>query len=131
MESHVDPSARIVTDELNSYPKAARGFAGGHSTVCHSAGEYVNEEGFHTNTAESYFSLLKRGVYGTFHHVSKKHLHRYCNEFSFRWNEKTAKDAQRRDKAVYGAEGKRLFYKTPKFAFGIPMNALTERRAGD
>jgi transposase-like protein len=110
MEAHVDPSARIVTDELRSYPRAAAGFAGGHSTVCHSAGEYVNEEGFHTNTAESYFSLLKRGVYGTFHHVSKKHLHRYCDEFSFRWNGRRATDSARRDAAVAGAEGKRLMY---------------------
>ncbi|HEY8748239.1 MAG TPA: transposase [Tepidisphaeraceae bacterium] len=66
-----------------------------------------------TNTAEAFFSLLKWGVYGTFHHVSNKHLHRYCNEFDFRWNGKELEDAQRRDAAVRGAEGKRLMYRPP------------------
>lgn len=113
MEERVCPSARIVTDELSAYPNAVAGFAGGHETVCHSRDEYVNERGFHTNTAESYFALLKRGVYGTFHHVSKKHLHRYCAEFDFRWNGRTLQDSERRDEAVKGAEGKRLYYKQP------------------
>jgi hypothetical protein len=52
-------------------------------------------------------------VYGTFHHVSKKHLHRYCSEFDFRWNGRGLEDAQRRDEAVKGAEGKRLYYSRP------------------
>jgi transposase-like protein len=116
MEACIDPSASIVTDELRSYPKAAAGFAGGHRTVTHSAGEYVTRDGFHTNTAESYFALLKRGVHGTFHHVSKKHLHRYCNEFSFRWDGRKISDTERRDLAVLGAEGKRLFLYEPKTA---------------
>jgi len=60
MLRNIDPSATIVTDELASYPKAALGFAG-HERVKHVAEEYVNERGFHTNTAESYFALLKRG----------------------------------------------------------------------
>ena len=113
MEERICPSARIVTDELSSYPKAAAGFAGGHETVCHSQEQYVNDGGFHTNTAESYFALLKRGVIGSFHHVSKKHLHRYCDEFSFRWNGRKLEDTTRRDEAVRGAEGKRLFYRQP------------------
>jgi transposase-like protein len=89
----VDPSAQIVTDDHSAYPLATAIFAGGHETVNHSEKEYsrkrVNEKGevetITTNTAESYFSLLKRGVYGTFHHVSKKHLHRYCAEFDLRF----------------------------------------------
>lgn len=113
MEACIDPSARIITDELRSYPKAAAGFAGGHETVIHSQDEYVNESGFHTNTAESYFALLKRGVHGTFHHISKRHLHRYCDEFSFRWDGRKADDTNRRDSAVRGAEGKRLYYRQP------------------
>lgn len=113
MEERVCPTARIVTDELSAYPNAVAGFAGGHETVCHSRDEYVNPRGFHTNTAESYFAIMKRGVYGTFHHVSKKHLHRYCDEFSFRWNGRTLEDSERRDEAVKGAEGKRLYYKQP------------------
>src|SRR5439155_14225243 len=85
MVKHIDASATIVTDELASYPRAAVGFSG-HEHVKHRAEEYVNAGGFHTNTAESYFALLKRGVTGTFHHISPKHLHRYCDEFSFRWD---------------------------------------------
>lgn len=112
MEEVIAPSARILTDELASYPKAAAGFAGGHATVRHSAGEY-SRDGINTNTAESYFSLLKRGVYGTFHHISKKHLHRYCAEFDYRWNGRKVSDTECRDTAVRGVEGKRLMYKTP------------------
>jgi transposase-like protein len=113
LEQRVDTSATIVTDELASYPRAAAGFAD-HQTVCHRAEEYVNAEGFHTNTAESFFSLLKRGVYGTFHHVSPKHLHRYCDEFDFRWSNRTIKDAARREVALKQVEGKRLMFKMPK-----------------
>lgn len=108
----IDPAAMIVTDELRSYPKAAQGFAG-HATVNHSIGQYVRPDGLHTNSAESFFALLKRGVHGTFHHVSKKHLHRYCAEFDFRWNGRKLEDCERRDLAVQGAEGKRLFYRLP------------------
>lgn len=107
IQANVHPSARIITDELASYPAAAVGYAG-HERVKHSAGQYVNDAGFHTNTAESFFSLLKRGVYGTFHHISKKHLHRYCDEFSFRWNTRNIKDRARCDLAISGITGKRL-----------------------
>ncbi len=107
MQNYIHPSAQIVTDELASYPKAAKGFAG-HERVNHSFGQYVNRKGYHTNTAESYFALLKRGVYGTFHHVSKKHLGRYCDEFSFRWNGRGMSDRERCDLAIRGIEGKRL-----------------------
>lgn len=113
MEQRVDSSAKIVTDELNVYPKAAAGFAGGHHTVKHAAGQYVAADGSNTNTAESFFSLLKRGIHGTFHHVSPKHLHRYCDEFSFRWNGRKMEDVTRRDLTVKGAGGKRLMYRTP------------------
>ncbi|HEX3356316.1 MAG TPA: transposase [Tepidisphaeraceae bacterium] len=113
MEAVIHPSARIVTDELKSYPKAAKDFTGGHSTVKHSDYEYVNPEGLHTNTAESFFALLKRGVHGTFHHISRQHLFRYCDEFSFHWDERFATDTMRRDAAVKGAEGKRLMYRQP------------------
>lgn len=64
-----------------------------------------------TNTAESFFALLKRGVHGTFHHISKTHLHRYCDEFSFRWDERKVNDGQRTVDAIKGAKGKRLIYK--------------------
>jgi len=108
----VDPSAAIHTDEFNAYTGIGKEFAGGHHTVNHSAGEY-SRDGVNTNTAESFFALLKRGMVGSFHHVSKKHLHRYCNEFDFRWNGRQLTDVERRDLAVKGAEGKRLSYKAP------------------
>jgi len=111
IQDNVHPSARIITDDLSAYQRAAAGFAG-HETVNHSTGEYVNKYGFTTNTAESYFALLKRGMYGTFHHVSKRHLSRYCDEFSFRWNARGMKDRQRCDAAIRGSVGKKLPYKS-------------------
>ena len=122
MRECIHKDAQIVTDEHPAYGPVAGNFGGGHQTVNHTEKEYsrqqVNEktgelETITTNTAECYFSLLKRGIIGSFHHVSKKHLHRYCHEFDFRWNGRTLEDSQRRDEAVKGAEGKRLYYKTP------------------
>jgi transposase-like protein len=112
MQERIDPDACIVSDEHPSYPLAAAVFPV-HETVKHKDDEYVNPRGYTTNTAESYFALLKRGIHGSFHHVSKKHLHRYCDEFSFRWNGRKISDVERRNAAVRGAEGKRLMYKSP------------------
>jgi transposase-like protein len=112
METWVKPASTIVTDELNIYPKATAGFAD-HRTVNHGQEEYVNKGGFHTNTTESWFALLKRGVHGTFHHISVKHMGRYCDEFSFRWNGRTFSDTFRRDNAIQGAYGKRVFLYKP------------------
>ena len=112
MREAVDSGARIITDELRVYPKATKGFAD-HQTVNHGSGEYVRPDGLNTNSAESFFALLKRGVHGTFHHISRKHAHRNCDEFSFRWSGRKLSDTERRDLAVQGAEGKRLMYKSP------------------
>ncbi len=114
IRENVDKSTRIMTDELPSYRGIGTEFAGGHRTVNHGAGEYATVGGVHINGAESYFALLKRGVHGTFHHVSKKHLHRYCDEFSFRWGERKVTDGERTVAAIKGMEGKRLMYKTAK-----------------
>jgi transposase-like protein len=105
---NVAQDAAIMTDELPAYRRPAKGF-GGHLTVNHGIGEY-SRDGVNTNTAESFFALLKRGVYDTFHSVSKRHLHRYCNEFSFRWNSRNITDGERTEFAVRGAEVKRLTY---------------------
>ena len=67
----------------------------------------------HTNTAESFFALLKRGHYGIFHQLSKKHLHRYCNEFGFRWDRRRVSDGERMMAAIAGIAGKRLMYREP------------------
>jgi transposase-like protein len=83
------------------------------ATVMHSAKEYVRGD-VHTNTVEGYFSILKRGIMGTYHHVSQKHLKRYLAEFDFRYNERAAlgvEDEARADRLVRGIVGKRLMYK--------------------
>jgi len=112
MREVIDKKAALITDELPVYKRLGKDFEGGHHVVNHAQGEY-SRGGIDTNTAESYFALLKRGVIGSFHHVSKKHLHRYCDEFSFRWSERTSEDSERRDLAVKGTDGKRLMYRQP------------------
>ena len=108
-----------MTDELASYTGLADGPDGyaGHETVKHSAGQYSRPgKGglrIHVNTAESFFALLKRGHYGIFHQLSKKHLHRYCTEFGFRWDFRKVTDGERMVAAIEGAEGKRLMYRQP------------------
>jgi transposase-like protein len=114
LHASVDPSAKIVTDESNVYPLAIEkaGITGGHETVNHKVHEYVRKaDGITTNTVESFHALIKRGHYGVYHKMSKKHLRRYCDEFNFRWNGRTMQDSTRRDAAISGAEGKRLTYK--------------------
>lgn len=103
----VSKEAMIMTDEWESYGGIDKEFKGGYGVVKHSEGQYVNGD-ISTNNAESYFALLKRGVHGTFHHISKKHLSRYCNEFAFRWNYRKVSDGKRTEGAVRGIEGKRL-----------------------
>ncbi|MCH7480412.1 MAG: transposase [Chloroflexi bacterium] len=68
-------------------------------------------ENAYTNTAESWIALLKRGIVGTFHHVSEQHLDRYIDEFAFRWDNRSMSDGQRMIEAVKGVGGKRLMYK--------------------
>jgi hypothetical protein len=68
----------------------------------------------HTNTAESFFNILKRGLIGTYHHVGEQHLQKYVTEFDFRYNNRTklgVTDAERADKALKGITGKRLTYR--------------------
>jgi transposase-like protein len=110
IRENVDKKAAIQTDELNCYHGIGKEFDGGHQTVNHSEGEYARDD-VNTNSVESFFALLKRGVHGTFHHVSKTHLHRYCDEFSFRWDERKVTDGERTVEAIKGAEGKRLAYR--------------------
>jgi hypothetical protein len=99
-----------VTDDFLAYNGIGCGFEGGHLLVNHSAGEYARDDGASTNTAESYFALLKRGIVGSFHSVSKQHLNRYCDEFSYRWSTREISDAARTVKALEKSKGKRLLY---------------------
>ena len=110
-----------MTDELATYEAIGREFEA-HGTVNHSSGEYVRKaEGvkagfYHTNTVENYFSILKRGIYGVYHHVSEAHLHRYLAEFDFRYNARARlgiDDTGRAARVLKGAEGKRLMYRQP------------------
>jgi transposase-like protein len=111
-----DRRSYLMTDEAPVYTRLGREFSG-HGTVNHSADEYVRTGGFHhTNTIESFFALIKRGVYGNFHHVSEAHLHRYLAEFDFRYNHRTDTDSERSDALLRGAKGKRLMYRQPNQA---------------
>jgi transposase-like protein len=109
----IDKASYIMTDESAVYPPIVKDFSG-HGAVNHSAEEYVRAQFWHTNTAENYFSILKRGIIGTYHHVSEAHLHRYLAEFDFRYNQRARlgiDDAQRMAKAAKGISGKRLTYR--------------------
>lgn len=112
LQQDVNLAARIVTDEFPVYKGICKDFSGGHGVVNHGHKEYVRGDDT-TNTVESLFSLLKRGIYGTFHAVSKKHLHRYVDEFAFRWNTRKVNDGACISKAIKSAEGKRLMYREP------------------
>lgn len=109
--TNVDRASHLMTDESHVYTSVGREFSG-HSVVNHSVKEYVTTGGFkHSNTAENFFSIFKRGVIGTYHHLSEAHLGRYCREFDFRYNTRTLDDADRAAIALKGMEGKRLTYR--------------------
>ncbi|MDR3416406.1 MAG: IS1595 family transposase [Nevskia sp.] len=111
LKEQVAAETRLMSDEAATSAAAAVGFS--HAAVNHSIGEYVRGD-IHTNTQEGYFSIFKRGVMGTFHHVSPQHLKRYLAEFDFRYNEREAlgvNDAERFNRAIPGIVGKRLTYR--------------------
>jgi transposase-like protein len=115
---NVDRASYLMTDESPVYWSIGRQFAG-HGAVNHSAEEYVRAYFWHTNTVENYFSILKRGIYGCYFHVSERHLHRYTAEFDFRYNNRSAlgiEDLERTDRLLIGAKGKRLTYRTARGA---------------
>ena len=106
---NADMTCRVITDDFNMYHPLGRMFKGGHESVTHSVKEYVRfGTDVHSNTIEGVFSLLKRGVMGTFHSVSRKHLPNYLNEFEFRWNTRKMNDGQRVAAAIKQVDGKRL-----------------------
>jgi len=112
LKSQVNPAAHLMTDEALVYNKIGREFAK-HSTVNHGAKEYARGN-VTTNTIESSFAILKRGLHGTFHSVSEKHLQRYADEFDFRWNYRSSMgfdDAYRANIALKQIAGKRLTYR--------------------
>jgi transposase-like protein len=110
------PSACIVTDELNVYPKATQGYAA-HKAVNHGAGEYARyeEDGFEvsTNRAEGFFSLVRRSLTGIYHAVSREHLHRYITEREFLYNTRGMDDGERVALSIRQSERKRFTYRFP------------------
>lgn len=110
---NIAKESRLFTDESRLYKGMGEHFAD-HQSVRHSASEYVRGE-VHSNTIESYFSIFKRGMRGTYQHCAEKHLHRYLAEFDFRHNNRVAigqDDIGRADNILAGVVGKRLTYET-------------------
>jgi transposase-like protein len=112
----VSKDAVICSDENTAYKPVHKHFKA-HHTVVHSKAEYIlkTKDGISagTNHCESFFSLLKRGVHGTWHNVSREHLQKYTNEFAFRWNTGKLTDGARMASAIPMSEGKRLMYRQP------------------
>lgn len=102
-----------MTDEARHYRSIGRQFAD-HQAVEHTRDEFVRGAA-HTNTIEGFFSVFKRGMRGVYQQCDERHLHRYIAEFDFRYNAREGlgvNDQQRTSRAVMGAKGKRLTYKT-------------------
>jgi hypothetical protein len=125
VRENIARESRLHTDESNLYFGSGEHFAA-HETVKHGADEYVRREmraiddvtfesyKVTTNTVETYFSVFKRGMRGTYQHCKEKHLHRYLAEFDFRFNNRSAlgvTDGERAALAVQNAAGKRLMYR--------------------
>ncbi|MEQ1901650.1 MAG: IS1595 family transposase [Devosia sp.] len=109
LEAQIDAASHVYSDTGGA--RVAAEFPN-HGMVNHSIGEYVRGP-VHSNTVEGYFATLKRGIIGTYHHVSQQHLKRYLGEFDFRYNERAAlgvSDAERTQKAIAGTVGKRVTY---------------------
>jgi transposase-like protein len=117
LDNHASPASHFMTDEAPAFKEIGWNFAS-HGTVTHSKGEYVRREGdwiITTNTIEGFFSILKRGIYGVYQHVSEAHLHRYLTEFDFRYSNREKlgiNDVARASLALKGAKGRRLTYET-------------------
>jgi hypothetical protein len=107
--TNVDRASNFMTDQAHFYGPIGKEFAS-HKAVLHSIGEYVRGDA-HSNTAENFFSIFKRGVIGTYHHMSEQHLHRYTAEFDLRYNTRSMNDGERATVILTGMEGKRLTYR--------------------
>lgn len=104
--ANISPDSRLMTDESQVYTTVGKPFAS-HETVNHRRYEFVRGDAY-TNTVESFFSRLKRQMYGTHHSVSPRHLHRYVSEVAFKHNTRAMEDGERTVAAIRGAVGKKL-----------------------
>ncbi len=114
IKANVQPGTRVMTDEAGQYAHLNKHFDE-HQFVSHGTGEYVRGD-VHTNTAEGFYSVFKRGMKGVYQHCSEKHLHRYVAEFDFRYSNRAklgVDDTERTTRIVRGAKGKRLMYQRP------------------
>ena len=104
-----DPSCRLVTDELKAYRRVGRPFSR-HDQVNHTKREYVNktDPSIHTNTIENFWSRMRRQLSGTYHAVSKEHLHRYVNHAAYLYNTRKMNDGERVLHLIRMTDGKRL-----------------------
>lgn len=115
LRDQIKADTHVMTDEAGQYCHTKKPMTKDferHSFVSHGIGEYVRGD-IHTNTIESYFATMKRGLHGTFHHVGPQHLKRYICEFDFRHNYRMKlgySDKERAQKVLGGIEGKRLKY---------------------
>jgi len=114
MLAMADPSCRLVTDELKAYRRIGRPFSR-HDRVNHTRREYVNKNDpeIHTNTIESFFARVRRGLTGTYHAVSPEHLHRYVTQYEWLYNARGMNDGERIEHLIRSADGKRLRYRQP------------------
>jgi transposase-like protein len=106
IEKMVADGSIIVTDEWGAYNNLSRKF--NHTVVKHNAHQYAIN-GLHTNGIENFWSHLKRGIFGIYHHVSPEHLHRYCDEFSYRFNSRKATNNEKFNFSLKNSE--RLMWK--------------------
>ena len=106
IEETTDPTSTIHTDEARAY----KGVDREHEAVSHSAGEYVSESGATTNAIESHWAMFKRGIMGTFHHISPKHTERYAVEFAERHNDRDLNTIDQMRNIITGMNGKHLLY---------------------
>ena len=112
LSQNIAEGARIMTDSGTVLHGAIHPRP--HDQVNHVADEYVRYERgvcVSTNTVEGFFSLLKRGIIGTYHHIGSQHLHRYLSEFDFRYNARKMNDGERAERMIGKVAGKRLMYK--------------------
>jgi transposase-like protein len=108
IEKMVEDGSIVVTDEWSAYYGLSNNYD--HKVINHKANEYC-KDGFHTNGIENFWSLLKRGIYGIYHQVSAKHLHRYCDEFSYRYNSRKITTGERFTFSLVNATTSKLTYK--------------------
>jgi transposase-like protein len=116
LQTQIAKDTHLMTDSASHYRTLRAGFLS-HEMIKHTQGEYARKSRkvkgavMHTNTVECFFGLLKRGLVGTYHHVSEQHLQRYCTEFDFRFTHRKTNDVERADAALSQIGGKRLMYR--------------------